>query len=129
VHPHPSRRSWLRAIDAPNAQAIHEHFYASSDPLLTPAAIDSALPAVRGQQAGQGSRQGDRPEAARRDDQAAVHEDVARIIEIYHRNNRYQVEVTPNAIARGGGRVDLVFETEKAAKTERRSIRSTPLPA
>ena len=59
----------------------------------------------------------------------AVHEDVARIIEIYHRNNRYQVEITPNTIARGEGRVDLVFETKKAAKTERRSIRSTPLPA
>jgi len=48
---------------------------------------------------------------------AAVREDVARIIEIYHRNSRYQVEVTPNTIARGEGRVDLVFEIREGAKT------------
>src|SRR5258708_23426772 len=48
---------------------------------------------------------------------AAVREDVARIIDIYHRNGRYQVEVTPNTIARGDGRVDLVFEIREGAKT------------
>ncbi len=53
---------------------------------------------------------------------AAVREDVARIIEIYHRNGRYQVQVTPNTIARGEGRVDLVFEIREGAKTGVRRI-------
>ncbi len=48
---------------------------------------------------------------------AAVREDVARITEIYHRNGRYDVQVTPNTIARGDGRVDLVFEIKEGAKT------------
>jgi outer membrane protein insertion porin family len=48
---------------------------------------------------------------------AAVHDDAARITEIYHRNGRYDVQVTPNAIARGDGRVDLVFEIKEGAKT------------
>src|SRR5258708_36210335 len=48
---------------------------------------------------------------------AAVREDVARIIEIYHRNGRYQVEVTPNTIGRGEGRVDLVFDIREGGKT------------
>ncbi len=48
---------------------------------------------------------------------AAVREDVARIVEIYRHNGRYQVEVTPNTIARGDGRVDLVFEIKEGAKT------------
>jgi outer membrane protein insertion porin family len=48
---------------------------------------------------------------------AAVREDVARIVEIYRRNGRYQVEVTPTTIARGNGRVDLVFEIREGPKT------------
>jgi len=48
---------------------------------------------------------------------AAVQEDVTRITEIYRRNGRYQVQVTPNTIARGSGRVDLVFEIKEGAKT------------
>src|SRR5260370_14355909 len=48
---------------------------------------------------------------------AAVREDVARITEIYHQNGRYQVQVTPNTIARREGRVDLVFEIKEGAKT------------
>jgi outer membrane protein insertion porin family len=47
----------------------------------------------------------------------AVQEDVTRITEIYRRNGRYQVQVTPNTITRGGGRVDLVFEIKEGAKT------------
>jgi outer membrane protein insertion porin family len=47
----------------------------------------------------------------------AVREDVARITEIYHRSGRYDVQVTPNTIARGDGRVDLVFEIKEGAKT------------
>src|SRR5262249_42816895 len=41
---------------------------------------------------------------------AAVREDVARIVETYHRNGRYQVEVKPTTTVRGDGRVDLIFE-------------------
>jgi outer membrane protein insertion porin family len=48
---------------------------------------------------------------------AAVREDVARIVEIYGRNGRYQVEVTPTTIPRGDGRVDLVFEIREGPKT------------
>jgi outer membrane protein insertion porin family len=48
---------------------------------------------------------------------AAVREDVALIIEIYHRNGRYDVQVAPNTIARGEGRADLVFEIKEGAKT------------
>jgi outer membrane protein insertion porin family len=48
---------------------------------------------------------------------AAVREDVARISEIYRRSGRYDVQVTPNTIARGDGRVDLVFEIKEGAKT------------
>jgi outer membrane protein insertion porin family len=48
---------------------------------------------------------------------AAVREDVALIIEIYHRNGRYDVQVNPNTIARGEGRADLVFEIKEGAKT------------
>jgi outer membrane protein insertion porin family len=53
---------------------------------------------------------------------AAVREDVARITEIYHRNGRYDVQVTPNTIARGDGRVDLVFEIREGAKTSVKHI-------
>jgi outer membrane protein insertion porin family len=48
---------------------------------------------------------------------AAAREDVARIVEIYHRNGRYQVEVTPKTISHGDGRVDLVFEIREGPKT------------
>jgi outer membrane protein insertion porin family len=48
---------------------------------------------------------------------AAVQEDVARIIEIYHRSGRYDAEVTPMTIARGDGRIDLIFEIREGAKT------------
>jgi len=41
--PHPIRRSWWKAIDAPTAQAIREHFSCSPAALLTPAAIDTGL--------------------------------------------------------------------------------------
>jgi outer membrane protein insertion porin family len=47
---------------------------------------------------------------------AAVREDVARIVEIYRRNGRYQVEVTPTTIPRVDGRVDLVSRSGKAPR-------------
>jgi outer membrane protein insertion porin family len=48
---------------------------------------------------------------------AAVREDVTRIVETYHRNGRYQVEVKPTTTARGDGRVDLIFEIREGPKT------------
>jgi outer membrane protein insertion porin family len=48
---------------------------------------------------------------------AAVREDGARIVETYHRNGRYQVEVKPTTTARGDGRVDLIFEIREGPKT------------
>src|SRR6266853_3874374 len=135
-----------------DAQAIREHFHASSDALLTPAAVDAGLKAlyetglfedVKIVRSGthlivtvveaplierlrfEGNKQvkdkdlakeiGLKPRGAMT--KAAVHEDVARIIEIYHRNGRYQVQVTPNTIAHREGRVDLVFEIKEGAKT------------
>jgi outer membrane protein insertion porin family len=53
---------------------------------------------------------------------AAIREDVARITEIYHRSGRYDVQVTPDTIARGDGRVDLVFEIKEGAKTGVKNI-------
>jgi hypothetical protein len=126
-----------RRIDA---QAIREHFHASSDALLTPAAIDSTLKELY--QTGlfedvkivwsgahvivtvveapliqrlrfEGNKQVKDKDLSKEIDlkprspmtKAAVHEDVARIIEIYRRNGRYEVQVTPNTIARREGRV------------------------
>jgi outer membrane protein insertion porin family len=137
-----------RRIDA---QAIREHFHASSDG-LTPAAIDAALKALY--RTGlfedvniiwsgarlivtvveapliehlrfEGNKQvkdkdlageiGLKPRSAMT--KAAVREDVARIVETYHRNGRYQVEVKPTTTARGDGRVDLIFEIQEGPKT------------
>ena len=135
-----------------DVQAIREHFRASSDALLTPAAIDAALkelyetglfedvkivrfgmrlivtvveaPLIERLRF-EGNRQVKDKDLAKEISlkprgamtKAAVREDMARIIEIYHRNGRYQVEVTPNTITRGEGRVDLVFEIREGAKT------------
>jgi outer membrane protein insertion porin family len=48
---------------------------------------------------------------------AAVHADAARIIETYQHQGRYAAKVTPKTIARGEGRVDLVFEIHEGVKT------------
>ena len=48
---------------------------------------------------------------------AGAQKDVIRITEIYRQNGRYQVQVTPKTIARGDGRVDLIFEIKEGAKT------------
>src|SRR5260221_676936 len=115
-----------RRIDA---QAIREHFHASSEALVTPAAIDAALKElyetglfedVKIVRSGtrlivtvveapviervrfEGNRQVKDKDLAKEITlkprgamtKAAVREDVARIIENYHRNCRYQVEGT-----------------------------------
>ena len=48
---------------------------------------------------------------------AGVQEDVTRIADIYRRNGRYQVQVTPKTIARRDGRLDLVYEIREGDKT------------
>ena len=53
---------------------------------------------------------------------AGVQRDVTRIAEIYRQSGRYQVEVIPKTIARGDGRVDLIFEIKEGAKTGVRRI-------
>src|SRR3954464_15048999 len=46
-----------------------------------------------------------------------VQSDVQRIVEIYRRNGRYEVSVTPKIIDRPNNRVDLVFEVNEGGKT------------
>jgi outer membrane protein insertion porin family len=48
---------------------------------------------------------------------AAVQADVTRIIEVYHRNGRFDVQVVPKIIERPNNRVDLVFEIREGEKT------------
>ena len=53
---------------------------------------------------------------------AAVQNEVSRIVEAYHQIGRYDVQVVPKTIARGDGRLDLVFEIIEGAKTGIRRI-------
>ena len=46
-----------------------------------------------------------------------VQSDVQRIIEIYQRNGRFDVSVTPKIIERPNNRVDLIFEVNEGEKT------------
>ncbi len=52
-----------------------------------------------------------------------VQADVQRIIEIYHRNGRFDVKVDPKIIELPNNRVDLVFEITENKKTGVREIR------
>jgi outer membrane protein insertion porin family len=52
-----------------------------------------------------------------------VQADVQRIIEIYHRNGRFDVKVEPKIIDLPNNRVDLVFEITEGKKTGVREIR------
>jgi outer membrane protein insertion porin family len=51
-----------------------------------------------------------------------VQSDVQRIVEIYRRNGRYDVRVTPKIIDRPNNRVDLVFEIAEGGKTAVREV-------
>ncbi len=53
---------------------------------------------------------------------AAVQADVQRIIEVYHRNGRFDITVVPKIIQRPNNRVDLIFEIREGEKTGIRSI-------
>jgi outer membrane protein insertion porin family len=46
-----------------------------------------------------------------------VQADVERIIEVYHRNGRFDVKVTPQIIERPNNRVDLIFKIDEGEKT------------
>ena len=48
--------------------------------------------------------------------------DVQRIIEVYHRNGRFDVQVVPKIIERPNNRVDLIFEIREGEKTGVKSI-------
>jgi outer membrane protein insertion porin family len=53
---------------------------------------------------------------------AKVAADVQRIIEVYHRNGRFDVQVVPKIIQRPNNRVDLIFEIKEGEKTGIKSI-------
>ncbi len=53
---------------------------------------------------------------------ATVQADVQRIIEVYHRNGRFDVSVVPNIIERPNNRVDLIFSIKEGEKTGVKSI-------
>jgi len=53
---------------------------------------------------------------------AAVQADVQRIIEVYHRNGRFDVSVVPQIIERPNNRVDLIFVVKEGEKTGVKSI-------
>ena len=52
-----------------------------------------------------------------------VQADVQRIIEIYHRSGRFDVNVEPKVISQPNNRVDLVFEIKEGNKTGVKEIR------
>ncbi len=53
---------------------------------------------------------------------AMVQADVQRILEVYHRNGRFDVQVVPKIVERPNNRVDLIFEIKEGEKTGVKSI-------
>jgi outer membrane protein insertion porin family len=53
---------------------------------------------------------------------ATVQADVQRILEVYHRNGRFDVQVVPKIIERPNNRVDLIFEVQEGEKTGVKTI-------
>jgi outer membrane protein insertion porin family len=53
---------------------------------------------------------------------AIVQADVQRIIEIYQRSGRFDVQVVPKIISRPNNRVDLIFEVKEGEKTGIKSL-------
>src|SRR6202167_3910780 len=53
---------------------------------------------------------------------ASVQADVQRIIEVYHRNGRFDVTVVPKIVERPNNRVDLIFEVKEGEKTGVKTI-------
>ena len=53
---------------------------------------------------------------------ATVQADVQRILEVYHRNGRFDVQVVPKIVERPNNRVDLIFEIKEGEKTGVKTI-------
>ena len=53
---------------------------------------------------------------------ATVQADVQRIIDVYHRNGRFDIQVVPKIIARPNNRIDLIFEIKEGEKTGVKTI-------
>ena len=53
---------------------------------------------------------------------AKVQADTQRIIDVYHRNGRFDVTVTPQLIQRPNNRVDLIFKVDEGEKTGVKNI-------
>ncbi len=53
---------------------------------------------------------------------ATVQADVERIIEVYHRNGRFDIQVVPKIIRQPNNRVDLIFEIKEGEKTGVKAI-------
>ena len=53
---------------------------------------------------------------------AMVQADTQRILEVYHRNGRFDVTVTPQIIERPNSRVDLIFQINEGDKTGVKSL-------
>jgi outer membrane protein insertion porin family len=53
---------------------------------------------------------------------ATVQADVQRILEVYHRNGRFDVTVVPKIVERPNNRVDLIFEVKEGEKTGVKTI-------
>jgi outer membrane protein insertion porin family len=53
---------------------------------------------------------------------AKVQADVQRVIEVYHRSGRFDIQVVPKIIQRPNNRVDLVFEIREGEKTGVKTI-------
>jgi len=53
---------------------------------------------------------------------ATVQSDVQRLIEVYHRNGRFDVQVVPKIVERPNNRVDLIFEIKEGEKTGVKTI-------
>ena len=60
---------------------------------------------------------------------ARVQADTQRIVEVYHRNGRFDVSVVPQIIERPNNRVDLIFVIKRARRpASSRSILSATSP-
>jgi len=53
---------------------------------------------------------------------ATVQSDTERIIDVYHRNGRFDISVVPKIIERPNNRVDLIFEINEGEKTGIKSL-------
>src|SRR5579871_3048478 len=53
---------------------------------------------------------------------AQVHDDVERLLDVYHHSGRFNAEITPSTIAASNGRQDLVFEIKEGERIGIREV-------